>query len=132
MEKGKEVKKVKKDTVNEVKEDSVKKEPEKVKEEPKKKGVNLKELLTTVKKNQKRGSGLGHVGYAKKILTRLKREVGSEEYRSVGPGAAFTVVCMAMKKEDPKKYEEVMSKVGKTLYRSEVSQIFYKVRDSKK
>ncbi len=96
-----------------------------------KKELSLKEILAQAKERKKNQSGLGHIKFARDLLRRIKKEVGKTEYESLGPGAAFYVVCRVMEQKDPKLYKEVMSKVGKTLYRSEVSQQYYKVRDEK-
>jgi len=96
----------------------------------KKKEVSLREILTQAKARKKNQKGLGHISFAKETLEMVKKEVGKEEYASLGPGAAFYVVCTLLEKKKPSLYKEVMSKVGKNLYRSEVSQLYYRVRDA--
>ena len=95
--------------------------------------VTLKDLLTQARQRKNNGkmTGLGHISFARETLRAIKKEVGKEEYETLGPGAAFYVVCKLMEQKKPDLYKKVMSQVGKTLYRSEVGQLYYRVRDEK-
>lgn len=94
--------------------------------------VSLRDLLTQARQRKKgQSAGLGHISFARETLRTIKKEVGQEEYETLGPGAAFYVVCKLMEQKKPDLYKKVMSQVGKTLYRSEVGQLYYRVRDER-
>ena len=96
-------------------------------------GISLRSLLTTAKAQSttRNGKGFGHVGYAKRLLRRLKKEIGKGEFDELGPGVAYAVVCAAMKREKPELYKKVENEVGLKRYRNECSVQYYGVKDEK-
>ncbi len=91
--------------------------------------MEIKETLEKAKGMKGTNKTYGHVGFARKELRRLKKEIGEKEYKDLGPTTAFNFVVLRMKEVNETMYNKVVSEVGLSRYKRECSRQYYTVRD---
>jgi len=93
------------------------------------KKTNVKDLLTQARSRVRKSKKYGHVSYARDTLMSLKREVGSKEFRTLGPTTVFNFILLKLEKDNPALLRTVEKEVGLKRYKREVFRQYYTVRD---
>lgn len=90
--------------------------------------VSLRDLLTQARTRTRKTRTYGHVSYARKTLIRLKEEIGSKEFKALGPTTAFNFILLKLERDNPSLLEIVQNNIGLKRYKREVFRQYYTVK----
>ena len=87
--------------------------------------TDLKTLIEQTKKANGRQVKLGQISYMRQVAEKIKKELGVETLKSLGPSGFFKVVLGAMQKEKPQMYQAVKKQLRYSTLRSEAGHVYY-------
>ncbi|MCD6149112.1 hypothetical protein J7J18_07100 [bacterium] len=87
--------------------------------------VTIKTLISQVK-TQKPQRTLGHVSLSRTYIREIKREVGTEEFGTLGPTTVYKVVVELIKQRKPDLLPRIKEEVGEERFKREVFNLYYR------
>jgi len=88
----------------------------------------MADLKTLIEQAKKRSNGqvkLGQISYMRAVAEKIKKELGVETLKSLGPSGFFKVVLEAMKTEKPQMFQAVRKQLKYSTLRNEAGHVYY-------
>jgi len=88
----------------------------------------MADLKTLIEQAKKRSNGqvkLGQISYMRQVAEKIKKELGVETLKNLGPSGFFKVVLEAMKTEKPEMFKAVRQKMKYSTLRNEAGHVYY-------
>ena len=89
-----------------------------------KKPQTIKSLINQVKTQKPKL--LGHVSISRMYIREIKKEVGTEEFRTLGPTTVYKVVIELIKQRNPHLLSQIEERVGKERFKREIFNLYYR------
>ena len=87
--------------------------------------ADLKTLIEQAKKANGKQVKLGQISYMRQVAEKIKKELGVETLKNLGPSGFFKVVLEAMKTEKPQMFQAVRKQLKYSTLRNEAGHVYY-------